>query len=261
MRNDKKIRWVRLGVIFCLVLLFAQDSFAMGKIKKIISQKKGNKTPTPAAAPVNKAPIINSISPIDGSEFLAGSKIEIKVNATDTENDKLQYQFSVGGTVKQAYSNISTYIWQTSSSDTGAVSITCQVKDSQNSPVLKTIAYRIINPAVDQVLKKISDNYAKISDFSADMEMTSVLDGKPLGETEYCRYYSKAPDTINKTLKEKTETFSDSQRAHKTESIIINDYPKICNRLLIFFVTSCSTRSYPIAMQHKKMFANFGIPR
>ena len=164
----------------------------------------------------NKPPLITSTLPADNSIFLAGAIITIKANASDPENDPLQYQFSIGGTVKQAWSSSNTYIWQTSSADTGAVSITTEVKDSNSNLTLKTISIRMINPTIQEVLKKVVDNYAKISDFSADMALSSTLDAKPFGTTDYCRYYFKAPN------KEKTETFNDAARQVKNDIIIIS---------------------------------------
>lgn len=166
--------------------------------------------------PINYAPVIKSITPIDDSTFLAGAKIGIKINASDLENDPLEYQFSIGGAIKQPWFSSSTYSWQTSEADTGSVEIACEVKDSKGARAAKTIVYRIINPTVEQILQKVADNYAKIYDFKADMILSSTLNGQPFGETEYCRYYFKAPN------KEKTETYSESSRTTKTDIIIIN---------------------------------------
>ncbi len=164
----------------------------------------------------NKPPVIASILPEDNSVFLAGAKINIKTNATDPDNDPLQYRFSIGGTVKQSWSPANTYIWQTSPADKGAVSITCEVKDSNSNLILKTISTRIIDPTIQELLEKVADNYAKISDFNADMILSSTLDGKPFGATDYCHYYFKAPN------KEKTETFNDTARKVKNDIIIIS---------------------------------------
>jgi len=163
-----------------------------------------------------KPPLINFILPDNNSVFLAGAKINIQTNASDPDNDPLQYQFSIGGTVKQTWSSVNTYIWQTSSADKGAVSITCEVKDSNSDLTSKTISISILDPTIQEILKKVADNYAKISDFSADMTLSSTLDAKPFGATDYCRYYFQAPN------KEKTETFNDSTRKVKNDIIIIN---------------------------------------
>ena len=164
----------------------------------------------------NKPPMITSILPEDNSTFLAGANINIKANASDPDNDPLQYQFSIGGSVKQTWSASDTYIWQTQASDTSAVSITCEVKDSNSNLTSKTISYSIINPTVEEILQKVADNYTKISDFNAGMTLSSTLDEKPFGATDYCRYYFKAPN------KEKTETFNDASRTVKNDIIIIS---------------------------------------
>jgi len=164
----------------------------------------------------NKPPQITSILPDNNSVFLAGARINIQTNASDPDNDPLQYQFSIGGTVKQPWSSSNACIWQTSSADKGAVSITYEVKDSNSKLTSKTISIRILDPTIQEVLKKVADNYAKISDFSADMILSSTLDAKPFGATDYCRYYFQAPN------KEKTETFNDSTRKVKTEIVIVD---------------------------------------
>ncbi|MDD5465940.1 MAG: hypothetical protein PHP73_06335 [Candidatus Omnitrophica bacterium] len=164
----------------------------------------------------NKPPVIARILPKDNSVFLAGAAINIKAYAFGPDHDPLQYQFSIGGTVKQAWSSSNTYIWQTSPADKGAVSITCEVKDSNSNLTSKTISIRIIDPTAQEVLKRVADNYAKISDFSANMTLSSTLNAKPFGATDYCRYYFKAPN------KEKTETFNDAARKVKNDIIIIS---------------------------------------
>lgn len=164
----------------------------------------------------NQPPVINSISPSDNSTFLAGAKINIQINATDPDNDPLQYQFSIGGTIKQPWSSLNTYTWQTTASDVSSVGINCEVRDNKGAVNSRAISCRIINPTVEEILGKVVDNYAKIYDFKADMVLSSTLNGQPFGETEYCRYYFKAPN------KEKTESFTDSYRTTKTEVIIID---------------------------------------
>ena len=167
-------------------------------------------------SPPNHPPKIIRIIPPNGSTFLAGANIKIRVYAYDPNKDPLEYQFLIGGSIKQPWSNSNTYIWQTSASDTAAVDITCQVRDNKGGQSSKTITYHIINPTIKEILQKVADNYAKIYDFKADMSLASTLDGQPFGTPEYCRYYFKAPN------KEKTESFTDSSRTTKTEVIIIN---------------------------------------
>ncbi|MCX5698197.1 MAG: hypothetical protein NTX01_00650, partial [Candidatus Omnitrophica bacterium] len=115
------------------------------------------------------------------------------------------------------WSSSNTYIWQTSSADKGAVSITCEVKDPSSNLTSKTISLRILDPTIQEVLAKVADNYAKIFDFSADMTLSSTLNTKPFGTTDYCHYYFQAPN------KEKTESFNDATRGVKTEIVIVDN--------------------------------------
>ncbi|HLD82778.1 MAG TPA: outer membrane lipoprotein-sorting protein, partial [Candidatus Omnitrophota bacterium] len=157
-----------------------------------------------------------SLTPSDGSTFLAGSKLNIQAAASDFNHPPLEYQFSIGGSVTQPWSSLSTHTWQTSGADTGVVEIIAEARDSQKETAAKTLTYRIINPTTEEILQKVADNYAKIYDFKADMTLSSTLNGKPFGETDYCRYYFKAPN------KEKTESFTDASRTNKAEAIIID---------------------------------------
>lgn len=180
---------------------------------------------SPPALVLNNPPAINSFLPADNAEFLAGSRIEITVSASDRDNDRLEYQFSVGGSVKQPWSDLNNYFWQTSNSDTGAVNIACEVRDSKGAVTSKIISCRIINPTVEEILQKIADNYKNIADLKADMLLSAALDGESIGQTEYCRYYFKAPVKIADReipAKEKTESYSDETRNTKTEIIIID---------------------------------------
>lgn len=164
----------------------------------------------------NLPPVINSITPANNSIILAGAKVTIEINAIDPNEDTMQYQFSIGGAVKQAWSSSKTYTWQTIEADLGSVSITCEAKDAKGEKSFKTITYKIINPTVQEVLQKVADNYAKITDFKADMTLDVVIDGNNFDKTQYCRNSYKAPN------KEKTENFTDSTRNQK-ETVIISD--------------------------------------
>ncbi len=164
----------------------------------------------------NHLPLITAISPADSSIFLANAKIGLRIDATDEDNDPLEYQFSIGGKVVQAWSGANSYLWQTSITDVGSIGISGEVRDGKGGSAVRTAGCSIINPSAEEVLQKVADNYAKISDFTADMVFSSTLNGNPIGETEYCRYYFKAPD------KEKTETYSDSTRTVMTDIVIMD---------------------------------------
>lgn len=157
-----------------------------------------------------------SIEPKNNSTFLAGAKITIKATTIAPNSEKLEYQFSIEGSVRQTWSASNVYDWQTSDLDTGAAILMCEVKDNKGLTASQNISYQIINPTVEETLQKVADNYAKIHDFKADMVFSSTLNGQPFGETEYCRYFFMSPD------KEKTETFSDSSRITKTDIIIMD---------------------------------------
>ena len=166
---------------------------------------------------LNPPPTINSITPVDDSVFLAGAKIDIQINATDLYNDSLEYQFSIGGKVKQVWSTSRFYTWQTTASDKGYVNITCEVRDNGGARVFKTITYSIINPTTQQILQKVASNYALIRDKKMDVTMTSKFNNENFGQTIYTRHYFKKPS------KQRTDTFSsqDGAEASKTETQII----------------------------------------
>ncbi|MFH1441800.1 MAG: hypothetical protein ABIH18_07180 [Candidatus Omnitrophota bacterium] len=179
----------------------------------------------PPTNPYNAAPVITSITPENNSEFLAGTKIKISIDASDADKDKLQYKFSVGRATKQNWSSASTYLWQTSSADKGTVGITCEASDNKGGKAYNTITCRIIDPTTEEILHKLSDNHAKVYDFSADMLLNVTLNGEALDKPQYCRYYFKAPQKTpehKSESKEKTETYENSSRGAKTNIIIID---------------------------------------
>ncbi len=153
------------------------------------------------------------LTPADNSIFLAGAKINIQASAFHPDNDALQYQFSLGGTLVQPWSSSKTYLWQTSSSDTGVASITCEVKDTIARQISKTITCRIINPTIGEILQKVADNYALVNDKKMDITLNSTFNNTTFGSTIYTRLYFKKPD------KQRTDTFPDAIRsdASKTE--------------------------------------------
>ncbi|MCX5699009.1 MAG: hypothetical protein NTX01_04880, partial [Candidatus Omnitrophica bacterium] len=111
------------------------------------------------------------------------------------------------------WSSSNTYIWQTSSADKGAVSITCEVKDPSSNLTSKTISLRILDPTIQEILNKVADNYALINDKKMDITITSKFSNDNLNLMIYTRQYFKKPD------KQRTETFSSPDRpeANKTE--------------------------------------------
>ncbi|MDD4899648.1 MAG: hypothetical protein PHT31_02535 [Candidatus Omnitrophica bacterium] len=165
---------------------------------------------------INTNPQITNVVPEDNSDILLGANVNITVIATDSDNDVLEYQFSIAGTVKQAWSSANTYAWVTQTSDLGLNSVLCEVRDNKGGTDSKTISLRVLNPSVEEILQKVANNYALVSDLTADMTLTSTLNGEPFGQTDYCKYYFKAPS------KERTDSFSDATRLTKVEANIMN---------------------------------------
>ncbi len=165
------------------------------------------------SAAANLIPQITNITPADDSEILSGAKVNITTTAVDDDNDPLEYQFSIAGSVKQSWSSANTYAWQTSESDVGLSSVTCEVRDDKGGTASKTISLRVINPTVEKILQKVADNYALVNDKKMDVTMNSKFNNEAFGSTVYTRHYFKKPD------KQRTETFSQPSRsdASKTE--------------------------------------------
>jgi len=161
-----------------------------------------------AITQTNHPPSITSIAPEDSSTFLAGASVNIQISASDPDNDPLEYQISIGGSVKKPYSSQNFFLWQTSSADTGSISILCETKDPKGLTASKTISLSIINPTVEEILNRVVDNYALVDDKKMDVTMTSKFGNEtgPFGDTIYTRHYFKKPD------KQRTETFSDPMR-------------------------------------------------
>jgi len=166
-----------------------------------------------AIPPENKPPVINSATPITNTEFLAGANLTLGITASDPNNDALQYQFSIGGAVKQPWSSSNTCAWQTQASDTGTISILFEARDSKGLKTSKSISIRIINPTVQQILQRVADNYALINDKKMDITITSKFNTETFGSNIFTRHFFKKPD------KQRTETFSTADRleTNKTE--------------------------------------------
>ncbi|MDP2941637.1 MAG: hypothetical protein Q8N85_05245, partial [Candidatus Omnitrophota bacterium] len=127
---------------------------------------------------------LTGLIPADGTVILASAKIDIQASVFNPQNEILWYQFSLGGTVIQPWLTLNTYTWETTVSDTGAVSITCEVKNNAgNRQVSKTVAYRIVDPTAEEVLRKVVDNYGLITDKTMDVTVTSKFNNEPFGET------------------------------------------------------------------------------
>jgi len=80
---------------------------------------------------INKPPLIDrdNFKPSNGSTMIEGETLEISVEATDPNNDILQYQFIVNDKVKQPWSADPTYNYILKASDTGINNIKVEVTD------------------------------------------------------------------------------------------------------------------------------------
>lgn len=78
----------------------------------------------------------------------------------------------------------------------------------------------LVIPTPEEAILKLKENYSQITDFTADLVLSSTLDNQPFSSDEYCRFYFLASD------KEKVESFSDDSRTTISE-ITITDGPKL----------------------------------
>ncbi|MCK5607762.1 Ig-like domain-containing protein, partial [Candidatus Pacearchaeota archaeon] len=126
-------------------------------------------------------PTITDITPADGSKFQTGETINIKITAADEDNDTLEYQFKIDSTIKQSFSNSSSYSWTMTEDDTGTHIVTCEVRDNYGGLTSNNVTYEVIldniPPVVDitypadgavfiitpiTVTGTIDDNYAAV---------------------------------------------------------------------------------------------------
>ena len=159
-------------------------------------------------SPPNHPPKIIRIIPPNGSTFLAGANIKIRVYAYDPNKDPLEYQFLIGGSIKQPWSNSNTYIWQTSASDTAAVDITCQVRDNKGGQSSKTITYHIINPTIKEILQKVADNYALVNDKKMDVTTNSKFN------TEEISNFRTPTDKLFKAINKRWDEYANVDKYH-----------------------------------------------
>jgi hypothetical protein len=79
------------------------------------------------------APVITSISPIDGAKFQDVTSILVFVNINDTDASPVEYQFSIDQEIKQGWSAQSTYNWLNPLA--GRHSIKIEVRDAGGQAV------------------------------------------------------------------------------------------------------------------------------
>lgn len=83
-------------------------------------------------------PVMNSISPGDGSGFYQQDTVTISADAFDPDGDALEYQFSIGGEIRQAWSQFSTYEWAVLAEEAGLHTIKVEVRDAAAGIVSQT---------------------------------------------------------------------------------------------------------------------------
>jgi hypothetical protein len=74
-------------------------------------------------------PQITGISPKDRTTYYENDKILISPIVNNTDSSPLEYQFSIDGIIRQAWSNLSSYSWITISEDKGNHNIKVEVRD------------------------------------------------------------------------------------------------------------------------------------
>ena len=117
-------------------LWMREDGFIVDKI--LLRKDSSSTAPSgtgPAESPrgitSNRAPVINSISPVTGSKYYEQDAVTVSVGASDLDGDALEYQFSVNGTVKRAWGATSTYVLATTDRNYGKKIISISVRDNK----------------------------------------------------------------------------------------------------------------------------------
>jgi len=92
-------------------------------------------------------PSIVSFVPQDGARFYEGEVIELEVQAVDLDGGTIEYQFMLDGSVKQSWSTISTYNWNTSQGDSGKHTLRVETRDSYGGKtMLDSEVYIYVEP-------------------------------------------------------------------------------------------------------------------
>ena len=89
------------------------------------------------------APIISSITPVNGSTFTVGDTVNIQVTATDPNSYPLEYEFLVNGEIKQDWSSSSTYAWVASPTPTFVSKVSCHVRNNQGAEASEDLNYNV----------------------------------------------------------------------------------------------------------------------
>ena len=108
-------------------------------IDKILLRKDSSSTApsgtgpaeSPRGALSNRAPVINSVSPVTGSKFYEQDAVTVSVSASDPDGDALEYQFSVNGTVTRAWGTTATYALAAADRSYGKKITSISVRDNK----------------------------------------------------------------------------------------------------------------------------------
>jgi hypothetical protein len=96
--------------------------------------------------PDTTPPTINALSPQPGPTLYAGNTVTLSASVTDTDPSPLEYQFSVDGVIKQAWSATTTYQWVTTSAMAGSHIITAEVRDAGGAVSKTQTLYLYLKP-------------------------------------------------------------------------------------------------------------------
>lgn len=94
-------------------------------------------------------PQITRIIPATNSTLYIGTDVIIEVSAQDLDADPLEYQFSLGGQVKQPWSFLNTFSWTVQNSESNTQQFTIQVRDDKGGLVSENVSYNVQISAID----------------------------------------------------------------------------------------------------------------
>ncbi len=118
--------------------------------------------------PPDNAPVMSSLTADKESPQVAGTSITWTTAASDVENDPLQFQFTLDGTVMQDWSNSPVWIWTSTKEQVGGHVIDAMVRDGKHNPdgdSASSANFEIVLPP---------DNAPVMSSLTADKESPQV---------------------------------------------------------------------------------------